>query len=107
MSSNATGPERTVVVAPEPGVAHANLKAIPPKAQATMAPASTTLQGLVCGAPLANSPSVFFVNMDSLLWSALQWRDIAVGAQTKRRGDAGPVRNLLDGSDLTGRFVFS
>jgi hypothetical protein len=26
------------------------------------------------------------------------------GAQTERRGDAGPVRSLLAGKDLTGRF---
>src|SRR6266542_4309487 len=30
-------------------------------------------------------------------WSALQWRDIAPGAQTERRGGAGPVRGLLGG----------
>jgi hypothetical protein len=28
------------------------------------------------------------------------------GAQTERRGDAGPVRSLLGGKDLTGRFAF-
>jgi hypothetical protein len=28
-------------------------------------------------------------------------------AQTERRGGAGPVRGLLGGKDLTGRFVFS
>jgi hypothetical protein len=27
------------------------------------------------------------------------------GAQTERRGDAGPVGGLLGGKDLTGRFV--
>jgi hypothetical protein len=27
------------------------------------------------------------------------------GAQTERRGGAGPVRGLLGGKDLTGRFV--
>jgi hypothetical protein len=30
--------------------------------------------------------------------------DIAAGAQTERRGGAGPVRGLLGGKDLTGRF---
>lgn len=30
-------------------------------------------------------------------WSAIQWSDIASGAQTNRRGNARPVRNLLDG----------
>src|SRR5207249_2422607 len=38
-------------------------------------------------------------------WSAIQWRDIAAGAQTERRGGAGPVRGLLGSKDLTGRFV--
>src|SRR5262245_2947899 len=33
------------------------------------------------------------------------WRDIAPGAQTERRGGAGPVRGLLGGKDPTGRFV--
>jgi hypothetical protein len=28
------------------------------------------------------------------------------GAQTERRGGAGPVRGLLGGKDLTGRFCF-
>src|SRR5438034_656480 len=37
-------------------------------------------------------------------WSAIQWRDIVAGAQTERRGGAGPVRGLLGGKDLTGRF---
>jgi len=30
---------------------------------------------------------------------------IASGAQTERRGGAGPVRGLLGGKDLTGRFL--
>jgi hypothetical protein len=30
--------------------------------------------------------------------------DIAAGAQTERRGGAGPVRGLLGGKVLTGRF---
>src|SRR6266540_5461292 len=38
-------------------------------------------------------------------WSAIQWKDIDPGAQTERRGGAGPVRGLLGGKDLTGRFV--
>src|SRR5262245_61964319 len=37
-------------------------------------------------------------------WSAIQWRDIAAGAQTERRSGAGPVRGLLAGKDPTGRF---
>src|SRR5262245_48510660 len=31
-------------------------------------------------------------------------RDIAAGAQTERRGGAGPVRGLLGGKDPTSRF---
>jgi hypothetical protein len=30
----------------------------------------------------------------------------ASGAQTERRGDAGPVRGLLGGKDRTGRFYW-
>jgi hypothetical protein len=33
-------------------------------------------------------------------------KKIAFGAQTERRGGAGPVRGLLGGKDLTGRFRF-
>src|SRR5262249_42186307 len=39
--------------------------------------------------------------------SAIQWRDIVPGAQTERRGGAGPVRGLLGGKDPTGRFSFT
>src|SRR5438552_1170663 len=39
-------------------------------------------------------------------WSAIQCRDIAPGAQTERRSGVGPVRGLLGGKDLTGRFAF-
>src|SRR5262249_52436673 len=35
----------------------------------------------------------------------IQWRDIVPGAQTERRGGAGPVRGLLGGKDPTGRFM--
>jgi len=36
------------------------------------------------------------------MWSAIQWIAIDPGAQTERRGDAGSVRSLLGGKDLTG-----
>ena len=36
------------------------------------------------------------------IWSAIQSRDIAPGAQTERRGGAGPVTTLLGGRDVTG-----
>jgi hypothetical protein len=36
--------------------------------------------------------------------SAIQGKDIVPGAQTERRGGAGPVRGLLGGKDLTGHF---
>src|SRR5207237_4085988 len=39
-------------------------------------------------------------------WSAIQWRDIVPGAQTGRRGGAGPVGGLLGGKDPTGRLAF-
>ena len=39
--------------------------------------------------------------------SAIQWKDIVPGAQTERRGGAGPVRGLLGGKDPTGRFAFT
>jgi hypothetical protein len=37
--------------------------------------------------------------------SAVLRRDIAAGAQTERRGGAGPVGGLLGGKDPTGRFT--
>src|SRR5687767_2868128 len=40
------------------------------------------------------------------VWSALSWKRLTPGAQTERRGDAGPVRGLLGGKDLTGRLVW-
>src|SRR5262249_56698321 len=40
-------------------------------------------------------------------WSALQWKDNASGAQTERRGGAGPVGGLLGGKDPTDRFFVS
>ena len=40
-------------------------------------------------------------------WSAIQWQGIAGGAQTERRGGAGPVGGLLGGKDPTGRFLSS
>jgi hypothetical protein len=43
-------------------------------------------------------------NVPSNDWSAVHWKDIASGAQTKRRGGARPVRNFLDGQGLTGHF---
>src|SRR4051812_24647093 len=37
-------------------------------------------------------------------WSAIQWWDIAAGAQTERRGGAGPAGGLLGGKDPPGRL---
>src|SRR3954466_2265962 len=37
-------------------------------------------------------------------WSAIEWRRHLPGAQTERRGGAGPVGGLLGGKDPTGRF---
>src|SRR5438128_1984266 len=68
-----------------------------PRAQTTKAPASISFQGILRRAPWATVPSVLNVNMASLLRSALGWRDIVPGAQTERRGGAGPVRAWLGG----------
>ena len=78
-----------VVLMPEPGVAQAMPAAAAPNAHPAMIPTAT---------------SFFFINMVSLLWFAIEWTDIAPGAQTDRWGNAGPVRNLRDGLGLTGRF---
>src|SRR5438128_12008518 len=75
-----------------------------PRAQTTKAPATISFRGILRRAPWATVPSVLNVNMASLLRSALGWRDIVPGAQTERRGGAGPVRGLLRGKDPTGRF---
>jgi hypothetical protein len=37
----------------------------------------------------------------------MKWRGIVPGAQTERRGGAGPVGGLLGGKDPTGRFDFA
>src|SRR5215475_130105 len=39
--------------------------------------------------------------------SAIQWWDIAAGAQTGRRGGAGPAGGLLGGKDPAGRVLVS
>jgi len=46
-------------------------------------------------------------SLDLTRESGLQYngRDNAAGAQTERRGGAGPVRGLLGGKDRTGRFI--
>jgi hypothetical protein len=62
-----------------------------PKAPAMNIPASINGNGVLCLAPVATGPVFMVVSMVSLLWSASGWRDIAAGAQTERRGDAGPV----------------
>ena len=36
----------------------------------------------------------------------MEGKDIASGAQTERRGGAGPVGGLLGGKDPTGRIAF-
>src|SRR4029077_20679474 len=38
-------------------------------------------------------------------WSAIEWRRHLPGAQTERRGGAGPVGGLLGGKDPTGRLI--
>src|SRR5439155_1825857 len=67
ISSISVGPEMIVVVSPRLGVARAIPMAIPPTAQATRAPTNRDLDDFECLIPLANSPSLFFSNMISLL----------------------------------------
>src|SRR5262245_44025940 len=78
----------SMVLIPCPNVAQATLHAM--RALPTNTPADVSF--------------TFFVLMVSLLWSALQWRDIAVGAQTERRERcrAGECPSLPLG--LAGRF---
>src|SRR5437899_12616376 len=76
-----------------------------PRAQTTKAPATISFRGILRRAPWATVPSVLNVNLASLLRSALGWRDIVPGAQTERRGGAGPVRGSAWRRGRTGRFV--
>src|SRR5262245_11689698 len=78
----------SMVLIPCPIVAHATLHAM--RTQPTNTPADVSF--------------TFFVLMVSLLWSALQWRDIAAGAQSERweRCWAGECPSLPLG--LAGRF---
>src|SRR5262245_6424564 len=82
-----------VAVNPRGGVAQAMPRANPP--QATKDVANISFHGILCLTPLATVPTVLKVNMASLLRSALGWRDIASGAQTERRGGAGPAGACL------------
>src|SRR5437764_3064185 len=66
------------------GVAQATFKAMPPTTVVAKAPAKSRFHrdDLMT---LKSRCSDLTVNMASLLWPALEWRDIAIGAQTKRR----------------------
>src|SRR2546430_26671 len=66
-----------------------------PRTQATNAPATSSFHGILRLAALASDPTDLKINMASLLRSALGWRDIVPGAQTERRGGAGPVGACL------------
>src|SRR5262249_18431647 len=98
---------RFVNVAPTGSVARAVWRANAPRAQATNAPATIRFPGFVGPALLATGPSVLHLNMASLLWSALGWKGIVPGAQTERRGDAGPMRVLPGGGPHRPLFVFT
>src|SRR5262245_9669139 len=94
-SFSVTGPTRLVDVKPWLGVAQTSPKRNPPATQATRIPANSSFNGILCLAPLATVSSVLNVNMASLPRSALELRDIASGAQTERRGGAGPAGACL------------
>src|ERR1700739_1219204 len=72
------------------GVARAALQVIAPAARTTRAPATirfNVLRLMIC------PPTV-----------CVRGEMLPPGAQTERRGDAGPVWSLLGGKDLTGRL---
>jgi hypothetical protein len=78
-----------------PGVAQAIPMAMLPKTHVAKTPARTRLTDFGFLARLTNVPSVSIVIMVSLQRSALEWRDIATGAQTERR------ERCLAGEELT------
>jgi hypothetical protein len=78
-------PGMVVDVMLRPGVAHAIPMAMLPNTHVAATPASIILTDFGFLARLINGPSVSIINMVSLQWSALEWRDIAAGAQTERR----------------------
>src|SRR5262245_22751800 len=96
-SSSITGPTRLVAVKPTGGVAWAVLRANAPRAQAPSAPATISFHDILRLALLAACPTVLDLNMASLLRSAFGWRGIVPGAQTERRGGAGPAGGKLCG----------
>src|SRR5262245_38520430 len=96
---------RLVAVKPTGSVARAVWMANAPRAQATNVPATISFPGILHPAPLATGPSVLHLNLASLLRSALGWKGIVPGAQTERRGGAGPAGGLLGGKDPAGRFA--
>src|SRR5438552_8563617 len=77
------------------GVAWATRRAMTPDAQATTAAAIIGFQSIRSFALLPNGPIDLNLNMASLLRSALTWSDIDPGAQTERRGGAGPAGACL------------
>src|SRR5262245_30888701 len=85
-----------VAVKPWGGVAQAVVpRAKAPTTQARTAPATVSLRGIVRLALLAARPNLWNRNMPSLLRSALGWKGIVPGAQTGRRGGAGPAGACL------------
>src|SRR5437763_2064746 len=86
------------------GVAWATRRATTPDAQATTAAAIIGFQSIRSFALLPNGPIDLNLNMASLLRSALRWSDIDPGAQTERRGGAGPAGGLLGGKHPAGRL---
>src|SRR5262245_22729311 len=86
-SSTATGPTMLVAMKSLGGVAQATPRAMPPKAQATNAPAVISFQSLWCRALLTTVPSV--LNVDIVLSFGL--RDDGKTSRPARRPSAGAV----------------
>src|SRR5262245_46002314 len=94
-SSSTTGPTRLVLTIPWPGVARTVLTAKSPRAPAANAAATISFHGNRRLTLRATDPTDLNGDITSLLRSALGWRGIGPGAQTKRRGGAGPAGGLL------------
>src|SRR5262245_15576618 len=106
MSSSFTGPTMFVAAKFREGsVARAVWVANVPRAQATNAPAAVSIRGDLRPEVLATCRFVLDMNMASLLRSAYGWRGIVPGAQTERRGGAGPAGGLLGGKDPAGHLL--
>src|SRR4051794_30656717 len=82
ISPNVAGPAMRVLTSPWGGVARATPKTTAPTAQTTRVPA-------------ANGFNVFRLMIDPPT-VCVRTKASSLGAQTERRGEAGPVRSLFD-----------